>query len=116
MTGSPLDICCTDHGLGSYGGMPGARVDERLAAHDLTVSDQLDQERSVVAVVVGRGADADDLGLGDAVLVEAAQRELAAADGDLLGAPLRDRDHGAVVSLSSNQLVDEAGTSGARCR
>ena len=94
--------------LGPRGGVPGARVVERLAADDLAVADELDQQRPVVAVVLGRGADADHLGLGDAVAVEPAQRVLAAADGDLVDALLRDRHHHAVVALAGDELVDEA--------
>ena len=52
--------------LGEGLGVPVPGAVERLPADDLAVADELAQQRSVVAVVPGWLADADDLRLGDA--------------------------------------------------
>ena len=110
MTGSPRDICWADgRQLGAGRGVPVAGGLERLAADHLALPDQLDEQLAVVPVVLGRGADADHLGLGHAVGVAPPQRVLAAPDRDLVDALLRHRLQDAVVVLASDELVDEAG-------
>ena len=109
ITGSPFDICCTDQGSSARE----ARCRSRAASSGSRPTTSpprtsVDEQRAVVAVVVGRLADADDLGLRDAVGVEPAQRVLAPADRDLVGAALGHRHHLAVVALAGDQLVDEA--------
>src|SRR5687768_5126241 len=47
--------------LGASTGVSVACLVERLGADDQAIPDQLDEERSVVAVVLRRRADADDL-------------------------------------------------------
>ena len=110
ITGSPRDICCAaGRQLGAGRGVPFARGLERLAADHLALPDQLDEQLAVVPVVLGRGADADHLGLGHPVGVAPPQRVLAAPDRDLVDALLRHRLQDAVVVLASDELVDEAG-------
>ncbi len=88
--------------------MAGAGLLEGGAADDLAVADQGDQEGPVVAVVGGRLADPDDLGLRGAAGGEPAQGVLPPADRDLVRGLLRHRHQLAVVSLAGDQLVDEA--------
>src|SRR6478735_9963582 len=90
------------------GQVPRAGRLEGLAADDLAAAHQRHQQRPVVAVVGGSGADADHLGLRDATLAEPPQRVLPAADRHLVLALLRHRHHLAVRALAGDQLVDEA--------
>ena len=67
ITGSPADIIVTARGSSATRRtVAGPRLLERRAADDLAVAHQRDEQGPVVAVVLGRLADADDLGLRDA--------------------------------------------------
>src|SRR5690606_37847664 len=82
---------------------------EGLVPDDLARADEWTQQRAVVAVVGGFVTDTEDLGAGDAARVASAHRVLPPAPAGFAGAALLDRDHVAVVTFTSDQLVDQPG-------
>ncbi len=109
ITGSPRESWRALTGqLGAGGLVPGPDRVQVLAPDNLAVAHQRHQQRPVASVVDRRLADADDLGLGAALGVAAAQGVLAAPDRDLVLAALGDVDHRPVVAGPGDELVDEA--------
>src|ERR1035437_1818418 len=87
----------------------GARCLKGQIDDDLAVTDQVDQQWSVIAAVGGHLTDPDDLGLGLTTSVEPAQRPLATADRHLVLALLGHVDQMPRVVLAGDELVDEPG-------
>ena len=110
MTGSPRLSCWASSGSSARAAVWRSRASSRGSRPTASPSRTSGHEqRAVVAVVDGRLADADDLGLGDAGRVAPAQRELAAADRDLVVLFFAtDTSSPPAVALAGDQLVDEA--------